>query len=49
MPTPLCTRCTRRSLSPCSNLNLIHYKDLPLFVALKPHVTEIMQIVKGKK
>ncbi|QIF41868.1 hypothetical protein GB851_07425 [Kingella kingae] len=26
MPTPLCTRCTRRSLSPCPNLNLIHYK-----------------------
>ncbi|MDK4535802.1 hypothetical protein [Kingella kingae] len=25
MPTPLCTRCTRRSLSPCPNLNLIHY------------------------
>lgn len=24
------------------NLNLIHYKDLPLFVALKPHLTEIM-------
>ncbi|QIF42156.1 hypothetical protein GB851_09065 [Kingella kingae] len=26
MPTPLCTQCTRRSLSPCPNLNLIHYK-----------------------
>ncbi|CRZ20828.1 conserved protein of unknown function [Kingella kingae] len=26
MPTPLCTSCTRRSLSPCPNLNLIHYK-----------------------
>ncbi|QIF40736.1 hypothetical protein GB851_00890 [Kingella kingae] len=26
MPTPLCTRCTRRSLSPCPNLNLIHYR-----------------------
>ncbi|MDK4539317.1 cation-transporting ATPase [Kingella kingae] len=25
MPTPLCTSCTRRSLSPCPNLNLIHY------------------------
>ncbi|QIF41674.1 hypothetical protein GB851_06340 [Kingella kingae] len=25
MPTPLCTRCTRRSLSPCPNLNLKHY------------------------
>ncbi|MDK4591312.1 cation-transporting ATPase [Kingella kingae] len=25
MSTPLCTRCTRRSLSPCPNLNLIHY------------------------
>ena len=24
-------------------------KDLPLFVVLKPHLTEIMQIVKGKK
>ncbi|EGK07888.1 hypothetical protein HMPREF0476_1595 [Kingella kingae ATCC 23330] len=26
MPTPLCTSCTRRSLSPCPSLNLIHYK-----------------------
>ncbi|QIF41440.1 cation-transporting ATPase [Kingella kingae] len=26
MPTPLCTRCTRWSLSPCPNLNSIHYK-----------------------
>ncbi|WP_285272703.1 type II toxin-antitoxin system VapC family toxin, partial [Kingella kingae] len=25
MPTPLCTTRTRRSLSPCPNLNLIHY------------------------
>ncbi|QIF40785.1 cation-transporting ATPase [Kingella kingae] len=25
MPTPLCTNCTRRSLSPCPSLNLIHY------------------------
>ncbi|MDK4535781.1 cation-transporting ATPase [Kingella kingae] len=25
MPTPLCTSYTRRSLSPCPNLNLIHY------------------------
>ncbi|MDK4536814.1 hypothetical protein QG053_08255 [Kingella kingae] len=25
MPTPLCTSCTRRSLSPCPNLNLKHY------------------------
>ncbi|MDK4535492.1 hypothetical protein QG053_02760 [Kingella kingae] len=27
MPTPLCTSCTRRSLSPCPRLNLIHYKS----------------------
>ncbi|EGK07257.1 hypothetical protein HMPREF0476_1878, partial [Kingella kingae ATCC 23330] len=25
LPTSLCTSCTRRSLSPCPNLNLIHY------------------------
>ncbi|MDK4564458.1 hypothetical protein QG053_05280 [Kingella kingae] len=25
MRTPLCAICTRRSLSPCPNLNLIHY------------------------
>ncbi|MDK4591448.1 cation-transporting ATPase [Kingella kingae] len=25
MQTPLCAICTRRSLSPCPNLNLIHY------------------------
>ncbi|EGK07882.1 cation-transporting ATPase [Kingella kingae] len=25
LPTPLCTTRTRRSLSPCPNLNLIHY------------------------
>ncbi|MDK4565069.1 hypothetical protein QG053_08480, partial [Kingella kingae] len=25
LPTPLCIRCTRRSLSPCPNLNLKHY------------------------
>ncbi|CRZ19890.1 protein of unknown function [Kingella kingae] len=33
MPTPLCTRCTRRSLSPCPNLNLIHY-ILPIQLAV---------------
>ncbi|MDK4537767.1 hypothetical protein [Kingella kingae] len=29
MPTPLCTSCTRRSLSPCPSLNLIHYTKQP--------------------
>ncbi|MDK4539206.1 SurA N-terminal domain-containing protein, partial [Kingella kingae] len=31
MPTPLCTSCTRRSLSSCPNLNLNHYKITLLF------------------
>ncbi|MDK4589805.1 cation-transporting ATPase [Kingella kingae] len=31
MPTPLCTTRTRRSLSPCPNLNLIHYKSAGCF------------------
>ncbi|MDK4591047.1 hypothetical protein QG145_08295 [Kingella kingae] len=31
MPTPLlCTRCTRRLLSPCPNLNLNHYTSSAL-------------------
>ncbi|QIF42447.1 cation-transporting ATPase [Kingella kingae] len=29
LPTPLCTTRTRRSLSPCPNLNLNHYKKQP--------------------
>ncbi|MDK4539678.1 hypothetical protein [Kingella kingae] len=34
LPTPLCTGCTRRALSPCPSLNLIHYKKLCYDVSL---------------
>ncbi|CRZ21384.1 hypothetical protein [Kingella kingae] len=44
MPTPLCTSCTRRSLSPCPNLNLIHYNSPKLLNidigGLKPTLRE---------
>ncbi|MDK4589734.1 cation-transporting ATPase [Kingella kingae] len=34
LPTPLCTSCTRRSLSPYPNLNLNHYsKPTAIFQA----------------
>ncbi|WP_418604979.1 hypothetical protein ACNR0F_00880 [Kingella kingae] len=37
MPTPLCTICTRQALSPCADLNLIHYiyKKQPALVKQK--------------
>ncbi|EGK07359.1 hypothetical protein HMPREF0476_1836 [Kingella kingae ATCC 23330] len=34
LPTPLCISCTRRSLSPCPSLNLIHYKSAGCFLSI---------------
>ncbi|CRZ20259.1 Probable amino-acid ABC transporter-binding protein HI_1080 precursor [Kingella kingae] len=45
MPTPLlCTRCTRRLLSPCPNLNLIHYKSTENKIASAPAAPTVYRV-----
>ncbi|QIF41749.1 transporter substrate-binding domain-containing protein [Kingella kingae] len=45
LPTPLlCTRCTRQLLSPCPNLNLIHYKSTENKIASAPAAPTVYRV-----